>query len=416
MPCNIIYREMFRGRNGKTEIRPIMLKRNENEDKIETIYLIRDAYDAYNYEPNIPSSALEFHVIYDKKTGKSSGVLYYDAYNMDCTRQTGGKVRDPYGEDYIQAHEGYKCTGFSRSKVQFFPPKINSINALGKYIENRTQSDLDYSQLIGTIEIEGLKQTLRKHFGLNQNTEILTCVIKTIESELLDELSNNEYYFGIVSFNKKYFIFREFEGKKLQLLECKPAEEIRTREDFEEFGGKCLDAMPSDYDFTNEINLRENAAAIINDPELFEQEKKEKPRQQKLGTRTNKWKKLQNKKSSEEKKPIIELNMNYKDTLDEDNNVEPADPVMDKLIYKTLETLVFQEYKHFTREGVGFEYKCLDGLKVQHNIQDKQRIDLTERRLQFFREQQKKQQLNQQLNHIQNAGNNMEFQNERLHD
>ena len=196
----------------------------------------------------------------------------------------------------------------------------------------------------------------------------------------------NIYEF-IYFFNNRFFIFKELLNKKLQLLECKPAEEIITKEDFDNLIIYCTDMIFLHSNFTEREDIRTSAAKIINDPELF---------------------------IKEEEKPVIELDMNYKDTLIESNR-EPADPVMDNLICKALETVALQGYKHFTKKDIGFRYSCVDGLKVQHNIQDKQRIGLIEKRLQFFREQQEKQQLNQQLNHIQNAGNNMEFQNERLH-
>ena len=336
------------------------------------------------------NNTLEFHIIYDKKTGKTSGTLYYDRYSMNYIRQTGAKVQDPYNEeDYIQAHEGYKCTNLSRYKVQFFPPEINSINALSKYLENRFDLDLDlelnYSELISAIEIEGLKQTLRKQFKLDQNTEILTYIFDELGSDFFYQQSNNEYFFGAAFFNNRFFLFREFLDKKLQLLECKPAREITTEEEFYDFTGDCsFEIERSDYLFAEGINLCENAAILIDNKKLFIQK---------------------------EEKPVIELDMNYKDTLVESNR-GPVDPVIDDLICKALETVAFQEYKHFTRKGIGFEYRCVDGLKIQHNIQGRQKIDLTKRKLQFF----KKQQLKQQLNHIQDAENDMVFQDTRLHD
>ena len=408
---NNTYIEMVYGKHDKPKIRPTIVERNEDENKIKTIYLIRDMRDEdYRYEPNISNNALEFHVIYDKKTGKSSGALYYDTYNIDYTRQTGAKVQDPHEKNSKQAHEGYKCTNLSRCKVQFFPPEINNINALDKYIENRFNADLTYLNLIGTIEMEGLKQTLRKQFKLNQNTEILTYIFDELGSDFFYQQSNNEYFFGAAFFNNRFFLFREFLDKKLQLLECKPAREIRTRGDFYDFTGDCFNKLIcSDYLFARGSNLRENAAILIDNPRFFKQEKKENPRQQRLGKGRDKWKKLQDRKSSEKKE--VELNMNYKDTLIEKDNREPADPVMDNLICKALETVALQGYKHFTKKDIGFRYSCVDGLKVQHNIQDKQRIGLIEKRLQFF----KKQQLKRQLNHIQIAGNEI-FANERLHD
>lgn len=382
---NTTYREMFRGRGGKARIRPIMLKRDEDEDKIETIYLIRDAHDIYNYEAiGGITDALEFHVIYDKGTRRSSGTLYYDVYNMNYTRQTSAKVQWPYyGENYIQAYEGYKCTGLDRYKVQFFPPEINSINALDKYIENRLSIDLEGLRLISTIEIEGLKQTLREKFKLDQNKKILIDINSTLKSNFFDQYSNNEYFFGAAIFNNRCILFRESLDKKLQLLECKLARKIRTRKDFVLFCCDCLsEALHYCYDvFAEGSNLYKNVAKFINNnPRFFIREKE---------------------------KPIIELDMHYKDTLVESNR-EPADPVINNLICKALETVALQGYKHFTGKDIGFRYNCVDGLKIRHNIQDKQRIDLTTaKRLQFFKEQ--------QLNHIQNAGNEM-FANERLHD
>ena len=424
MSDNTTYREMFAGRDGKTKIRPTIIKRIEDENKIETIYLIRDGYDAYKYKPNISSSALEFHVIYDKKTRKSSGTLYYDTYNIDYCRKTGGKVQDPYNRNSIQAHEGYKCTDLSRYKVQFFPPEINSINALGKCIEDRDKTDLEFLKLISTIEIEGLKQTLREQFELDQNTEILIDIFDTLESNILGEDSNNEYFFGGAFFNNRFFLFREFLDKKLELLECKPAQEIRTREDFERLTEYCLYAIPYRYCFTDKRYFRDSVAMLLNDPELFIQEEEPQPKQQQpkqLKSGASKKKRMKHMTSlnqiSEEKerktkeKGVIELDMNYKETLIKSNR-EPTNQVIDNLICKALETVAFQGYKYFTRKDIGFEYKRVDGLKIQHNIQDKQRLDLVERRLQFFKKRQEK----QQLNHIQNAENNMVFQNERLHD
>lgn len=97
------YREMFKGRDGKTEITPAIVKKNEDKYKIETIYLIRDGYDACDCEPNIEYEALEFHITYDKKTGKSFGTLYYDTYNVDYTRQTDAEVQDHHNRISIQA-------------------------------------------------------------------------------------------------------------------------------------------------------------------------------------------------------------------------------------------------------------------------------------------------------------------------
>ena len=432
-----IYRDMFTGRDGKTKIRPTIVKRdrdeytvvkkgkNKNEDitftkyrdKIETVYLIRDAYDAYKYEPDTSDNALEFHVIYDKNTGKSTGTLYYNVYDIGYTRQTGAKVQDAYEEELKQAHEGYECSDLSRYKVQFFPPEINSINALSKYLEHRLDGDLMYSRIISVIEMEALKQTLREHFGLDQNTEILTYLFTTNKSSTLNEDSNNEYFLGAAFFNDRFFLFREFANKKLELLECEPVQKIKTRKDFERLTEYCLYEIHYGYCFTDKKYFRDSVAMLLNDPELFRQEKKPKP----LKSGASKKKRMKhiaslNQISEEEErkakeKGVIKLDMNYKETLIESNRERP-DPVLDSLISSKIETLALQGYKHFTRKDIGFEYKCVDNLKIQHNIQGKQRISLAGKKLQFF----KKQQLEQQLDNLQNARNEELQAEARLHD
>ena len=411
------YTEMFVGRYTMTpQIIPAMLKRDEDEytvvkkgknkneditfimyrDKIETIYLIRDGYDySFRHGPDMVTNALEFHVIYDKDTGKSTGILYYDTYDMNYTRRTPARVHIPYDRKPEQAHEGYKCTNLRRHKVEFFPPEINSINALSKCLKNRVDGYLLYSRLISIIELEGLKQKLREQFGLDQNTEIFVNTFDLRGNIQLDGISYeeavNEYFFGAASFNNRFFLFREFfydglellEDERLELLECRPTREIRTREDFDNFTDDCEDIYPNmneGGDFMFEEGIRETAAAFIDDPGLFIQA---------------------------EEKAVIKTDVKYKKTLSKENREFP-DPVMDNLICKKLESLALQHYKHFTRRDIGFEYECVDGLKIQHNIQDKQRIGLINRRLQFF----KRQQLERRLNCIQNAGNNMAFQDD----
>ena len=388
------YKEMFMGEDGKTKIRPAIVRRNEDEDKIETIYLIRDGYNNFfNHEPDIVTNALEFHVNYNKNTGRSTGTLYYDAYDMDYTRRIGAEVQAPHSRHFEQVHEGYECTNLRRYKIQFFPPEINNIDALNKYLEHRLDAGLFQFYLIDTIEMEGLKQTLREQFELDQNTEILIRVFirstdnfmdDIFDDDIPDDYVTHDYNFGAASFNNRFVLFKEFFfNGGLELLECRPTREIRTRDDFDDFADECSDADP-DVDFYDEEDVRENAARFIDNPELFIQA---------------------------EEGEIIELDTDYKEALSESNR-ERSDPVIDNLICKKLELLALQGYKHFIGKDIGFRYKCIDGLKIQHNTQDKQRIDLTTaKRLQFFRKKQEE----QQLNHIQNAGNEM-FANERLHD
>ena len=395
------YREMFSGEDGKTKIRPAIVKVDKDEvvkkgkSRIETVYLIRDAYDAY--EDN-NSDALEFHVVYNKKTKRTTGALYYDRYNIDYARQIPAKVPGPYGRD-LPAHERYKCSNLSRYRVKFFPPKINNINALSKYIENRLDDDrisLDLT-LIGALEIEGLKQRLRKKFKLDQNTEIFIQVSNsddnykryTSDDGVVHKEFINEYFFGATSFNNRFVFFREMHYANLEFLECKPVREIRTREDFENFMEECSDTTPFviGRPYFEEENFREGIAELLDNPELFIQEEA----------------------------VIKKTDLKYKEIVIDELEGESKKlkgPVMDRLISDKLESLALQRYKYFTRRDIGFEYKCVDGLKIQHNIQGKQRISLIDRRLQFF----KKQQEEQQLDNLQNAGNNMAFQDARFLD
>ena len=144
-----MYMEMFWENDG-TKIRPAIIKRDEDENNIKTIYLIRNVFDYKRYETESikkgnPNEALEFHVTCDKKTGKLYGVLFYDTYKMDYTRKTGVRVKISYRNSitwFTKVHEGYKYTDLRRYLINFFPPEINSINALQIFLDKMFHGNL----------------------------------------------------------------------------------------------------------------------------------------------------------------------------------------------------------------------------------------------------------------------------------
>lgn len=172
------------------------------------------------------------------------------------------------------------------------------------------------------------------------------------------------------------------------MLECKPTKRIRTEEDFHGFCSRCDSSLGRCFLSNSGITAIVNT--ITSDSELFKREKG------KIKSIDISYKKISTKEVREIKK--LDKELKSQDLYD--------------LVCKKLETIAFRDYKHFTRKGIGFEYRCVDGLKIQHNIQGRQKIGLTKRKLQFF----KKQQLKQQSNNLQDVENDMVFRDARSHD
>ena len=95
---------------------------------------------------------------------------------MDYTRKTGVRVKISYRNSitwFTKAHEGYKCTDLRRYLINFFPPEINSINALQIFLDKMFHGNLKNLRLIDVFKLRSLTQTLRKQFNkLSQKTHI----------------------------------------------------------------------------------------------------------------------------------------------------------------------------------------------------------------------------------------------------
>lgn len=160
--------------------------------------------------------------------------------------------------------------------MEFFPPEINTIDALNKYLENRFDIGWNYLYLISLVKTESIKRILHKQFELDENTDIFTYIIDSVEYEnngVFKYLEGIDKFFaGFVCFNNRFFIFKEFSEERLESLEFRPSEEIKTEEDFNNFCNECLEAMhnkPFYCFYSEKINLMKDITELIDNPGRF---------------------------------------------------------------------------------------------------------------------------------------------------